>query len=204
MLKSLVFETVTYLVLYTCVFLHSGILGDKYTDFFSSFTASFYFVVQTSTTAGYGDTLNVSDTTYQLLMILILITSIMFFSYYVSRFKTVMGLLAVSYSSIVMKEEGEMDDWLSIRENDAEKRDIIFQYSNSQVIKKFINTYRSYITHNFAAVQENHFFLKLSSNDQQFIIQNIFLSFIKGFSYLTKTIGRQSMKRLFSSMTIRM
>lgn len=197
----------TYLLLYTCIIIHSGLISGKGPTFFSTFISSLYLVVQTSTTAGYGD-LHPRDTTGSLLLLVfVLITSIVFFSYFISRFKYIASLLALTYSSIVSQAVEEMDDWLSIREKDAEKREIPHSKlitNNSHVIRKLINTYRSYIMHNFAVVHQNVFFSKLSYKHQQVITDNAYLSFVKQFSYLTKILGHRVMRRLFSTITTRM
>ena len=195
----------TYFLLYTCFLLHAGIFRHHFHDFFSTFTSSFYLVVQTSTTTGYGDLMEVYPTQIRLLVIFMLITSVMFFAYFVVRFKSILNQFRISYLTIVMGAEEEMDEWLSVREKDAEKRErITHGPNNSRVIRKLLNTYRYYITHNFASVQEDPCFSKISWSYQQIITQNAFLSFVKTFSYLTKTIGIYSMKRLFANMTIRM
>lgn len=183
--------------------MHAGLFSYKFHDFFSTFLSSYYLMVQTSATVGYGDLSSVFETKMYALMITVLITSIMFFGFFLAKIKLILDTFTLSYFSIVMKEEEEMEDWLSIREKDAEKCDYQ-EKRTSHVFKKLMNTYRSYIVHNFASVQNSVFFSKLSWHFQHVITNNLMETFVKNFSYLTKTLGHITMKSLFSSMITRM
>lgn len=190
-------------MLYSCTIIHAGLFADRFEDFYSAFVASCYLVVQTSTSAGYGDLSKVFETRFQLLMIFVLITSIMFFGFFVSRFKAILDRLTVSFRALVLQERDNIEEWLSVRQKDAEKRDEAVG-PPSAVLRKLLHTYRSYITHNFAAVHRSDFFDKLGSREQQAVTENRLTAFMQTFSYLTKTLGVAAMKRLFGASASRM
>lgn len=119
--------------------------------------------------------------------------------------KMIFEMMIISYSSLVLSAEEDMHCWLSVRDRDAGKRE---SEGNSRsyetVIKKISLTYSSFIIHHIAgAVQEADLYHKLSDNHQRIITDRAMTNFLQTFSYLTKTLGIESMRRLFSKMTTR-
>lgn len=193
------------MVLFTCLLIHSGIFDGRHDSFSQTFTTALYFLVQTSTTAGYGDLLLVYETWHLLILTFELLCAIAFFAYFLARMKMIFEMMIISYSSLVLSAEEDMHSWLSVRDRDAGKRE---SEDNSRsyetVIKKISLTYSSFIIHHIAgAVQEADLYHKLSDNHQRIITDRAMTNFLQTFSYLTKTLGIESMRRLFSKMTTR-
>ena len=199
------YETVNYFIIISCLVMHSRLFDHRFDKFSVTYTTSLYFLVQTSTTAGYGDLMPIYDTNLQIFLIFLLIVSISFFAYFLARIKRIIDLMSTSYRSMILTAEEDMHSWLSLRDKDADKREPEgISQIHSAVTKKISNTYRSYIAHDIAGtVQEHDLFHKLSYKHQHIIIERAFITFLKIFSYLTKLIGVDSMHRIFSMMTKR-
>lgn len=193
------------MIVASCVVIHSRMLQDKYHDFSTIYINALYFTVYSSTTVGYGDALPVTSIFHYLFLIMLLLSSITFFGYFLSKSRSIIKLSFASYSGLVQIAEEEMYNWISIRENDSSKKDPqLFTQSSGFKERKFLNTYISYLHYHIAGiVQESAFFHQLRYKDQQIILESPLYTFLNTFSYLTKTLGQDTMKVLYSAFATR-
>ena len=201
--NSLLYETINYLLLFTCLIMHCRIFEDSFRGFEYTFTNSIYFLVQTSSTVGYGDLKLKNDVPRDMFLIFLLICGIVFFSYFRSRVNHIINLMSTSYRSLILKADDDMQSWLSVRDRDAGIRDTRYSiFAHALVTRKILAMYRSYMIFDIVGiVQEHDLFHKLSYKHQHIIIDSAFITFTRSFSYIARLSDIDSMRRLFSKVT---
>lgn len=183
--------------------MHSRIFEDRFRGFEYTFMNSIYFLVQTSSTVGYGDITQTHDVPRYLFLIFLLICGIVFFSYFRSKVNLIINLMSTSYRSLILKADDDMQSWLSIRDRDAFMRDTRYLiFAHAAVTKKILAMYRSYLIFDIVGiVQEHDLFHKLSYMHQHIIVDSAFITFTRSFSYIARLSDIDSMRRLFSRVT---
>lgn len=178
--------------------------AEEFHTYESLFISSAFFIVTSCTTVGYGNITPVS-TKGQLFVIFVLVFSIVFFGYFLSKMREAFQTLRSSYSDLLLIQLTEVQEWLFCREKNA----MVGRETNNFVEKKgkleyrkFLQTFRSYVLHNLqGSIFGSYFYLRLPSKIQDAILEEGLQTFYHNFSFLYKSISIDSFKEIFATVT---